>query len=245
MENVRFVALNPISKKRLDQHRKHSHGLGLLEIGAKPVTTKLAIVAGGPSINDNVEKIKNFEGEVWAINEAFQWCLERNISATFYGFDPRKRIVKTCYGAKKAILADTVHPSVFKALSEADIELARTGKGEIEGWSTAASTAPEIAIKRGHTGITFFGCESSFETKSHAFGNNKQDRVWVECGGKEYMTTPQLVTQVELLSLLARSAPDFIKIESGGLLAAMIKNTDCRLTHVSKRIDERLKKDAA
>ena len=75
MGKISFVAKCRVSDAVLEQHRKHSHGLGLPELGSKPVATPLAVVGGGCSVIDDIEELQEFEGDIWAINGAFQWCL--------------------------------------------------------------------------------------------------------------------------------------------------------------------------
>jgi len=245
MGKINFVALNPISDEALTHHRAHSHSLGLPEVGARAVASRLAVIGSGPSIKDNVDKIKNFDGEVWAINDTYIWCRDNDIDAGFYAVDPQDHIAQYCSGARKAVLADIVCPEVFKSLSGADIELAKLGLDAINNWSTAASTAPMIASRRGHQSVTFFGCESSFVGDSHAFKNDDHGRVWVKCGGEEHTTTLQLIHQAEFLAELARGAPNFITVEGSGFLPALIKHGDYSVTHVCRSIHDKLKRTAA
>lgn len=245
MGKINFVALNPVTDEALAQHRAYSHGLGLPEVGSRPVAPRLAVIGSGPSVKDEIDKIKSFDGDLWAINGSLHWCRSNGIDASFYAIDPTEHVTKHCLGAEKAVLADTVSPSVFKALSGADIELAKIGIDAINHWSTAASTAPMIASKRGHKHVTFFGCESSFVGDSHVYGNSDQERVWVECGGDEYITTAQLITQVEFMAKLAVGAPNFITVEGGGFLSALIKHGDYNVTHVCRSIHEKLNRKAA
>jgi hypothetical protein len=243
MGKISFVALDPVSNAVFNAHREYSHGLGLAEVRLNSVP--LAIVGGGQSAADNVEALRNFDGEVWAINEAFQWCRENDITATFYAIDPNPDLADACKGAEKAILADTVHPDVFKALEGADIELAPIrGPNGIQATISAAATAPFIAVKRSHTHVTYFGCDGSFTGENtHIYQNADNPRLWVDCGGREYKTTSQYIMSTEFIADVARLVPTWITAADDGFLSALIEHGDYDVTFVSREIQDAL--DAA
>ncbi|MCK5444865.1 MAG: hypothetical protein KAI73_04530 [Rhodospirillaceae bacterium] len=247
MGKISFVAKSGVSDAVLEQHREHSHRLGLPEVGFRPVATPLAVVGGGCSVSDNVKELQEFDGDIWAINGAFQWCLDNNIRATFYAVDPHEAVSEMCLDAYAAVVADSCHPRVFEELDGADIELARIGEGGIRNASTAASSAPMIAAHRGHTKVTFYGCESSYEGATHAYRNDmdKVNLVWVDCGGEEFITSPQMIMQAEFLSELTRKLPDYISVPGGGFLQSLIEHGEYSVTHISRKLDNALKGIAA
>src|SRR5215211_6897153 len=50
---------------------------------------RVAIVASGPSVTDCVDILKEWDGEIWGINRAFEWMRHRGIKPTgFIGIDP-------------------------------------------------------------------------------------------------------------------------------------------------------------
>lgn len=236
---INFVALNPISDDALARHRSYSHGLGLPEVGDRAVSTRLAVVGGGPSVANYLEEIRTFDGEVWAINGAWKWCRDNGIDAAFYTIDPREDVLPLCEGAERAIFSDVVCPKAFERVP--DVELAKIGEDEINNWSTSAATAPMIALKRGHRHVVFYGCESSFADKSHIYADLYKDKIWVECGGKEYISNALLVPQAEFMAELARGAPNFMTIKGDGFLPALIEHGDYKITHVCRQTYDRLK----
>jgi len=245
MTKINFVSLDPVSQETLAEHRDYSRGLGLPEIGSRPVTDRLAIVGGSPSVVNHIEELQNFDGEVWAINEAHEWCQNNGIVATFYCIDPTDTF-EYLSTTTKAVLADIVAPSVFDDLiaNDCDIELVRLD--EIMHGSAAASSGPQIALRRGHKHVTMFGCAQSFTTSTHLYKDvSRHNQLWVECGGTEYRTTSQNVMQAELLAELATAFPSFITVKGEGFLPALIKHGDYDVSHVSRHIHDALFGEAA
>jgi len=141
----------------------------------------------------------------------------------------------------KAVVADCVHKSVFDALGGADGELARTGINDILHDTTAAATAPMIAAARGHQQVTFYGCESCFDGDTHAYKDVEYNKLWVECGGKEYTTCPGFIMQAEFMAEMARRLPTFMQVPGEGFLQALIEHGDYKVTYVSREIETALK----
>ena len=244
MAKILFTALDPVSSAVFKRNREYCHGLGLQEL--RPNSMPLAVVGGGHSTTKNIKELQDFDGEVWAINEAFQWCNDNNIKATFYAIDPSPDLATVCGGVKKAILGDTCDPSLFEALKDAEIQLAEIrGPNGIQATISAAATAPFIASRIGHTHLTYFGCEGSFETTTHLYEgprtkNAPNPRLWVNCGGTEYLTTSQYVMGTEFIADVARMVPTWITAADDGFLAALIKHGDYDVTHVSREIQNAL-----
>lgn len=244
MTNISFIALDPVDEAGWAAHKEYANGLGLPHV--RPNPTPLAVVGGGPSAADNVEVLRNFDGEIWAINEAWQWCKEHGIEATLYIIDPNPKLADHCEGVEKAILGDTVHPRVFDALYWADIQIAPLRGDNIQATISAAATAPFIAGRIGHTHLTFFGCDGSFTGQTHLYKDiGSLNTVWVECGGKEYMTTSQYIMGTEFIAKVARLLPTWISTADDGFLSALIEHGDYTATHVCRHIHEELKGQVA
>jgi hypothetical protein len=244
MNKIAFIAKCGVPDAGIERNRQHSRGLGLPEVGFKPVAKSLAVVGGGPSISGIVKELQEFDGDIWAINGTYHWCIENGIDAIFYAIDPHETVIAGyAEGVTKAVVADCVDKSVFEALSGADVELAHTGINDILHDTTAASTAPMIAVARGHESVTFYGCESCFSNGTHAYKDDRDEYtlLWVECGGKEYTTTPQFIMQAEFMAEMARSLPTFMQVPGEGFLQALIEHGDYKVTYVSQEIETALK----
>jgi len=243
---INFVSLDPVSKQVLAEHKLYSHGLGLPEIGTRPVAAQLAVLGGSPSLADHVEELQNWDGEIWAVNEAIYWCRDNDIDATFYAIDPEEDLSTLVDAMDRAVLADIVRPELFKALIDkgADVELFRMA--DISHGSAAASTAPAVALRRGHKHVTFFGCGQSFTGMTHIYKDapRYKNYVWVEVNGVEYATTSQNVMQAEVLAEMARCWPSFMTVKGEGFLPALIEHGDYEVTHVCRELHEALQEQA-
>ncbi len=243
---INFVPLDPVSKQVLAGHKLYSHGLGLPEIGTRPVAERLAVLGGAPSLADHVEELRDWDGEIWAINEAIYWCRDHGIEATFYAIDPKEDHTSLADAIDRAVLADIVRPELFEALiaKGADVELFRID--ELAHGSAAASTAPAVALRRGHTHVTLFGCTQSFTGMTHLYKDAVyHNYVWVEVDGVEYATTSQNIIQAEFIAELAIAFPQFLTVAGEGFLPALIQHGDYDVAHVCREIHEALQEKTA
>lgn len=245
MPKIRFEAVARVCDAEIARNQAENSRAGHPPLRDSPAP--LAIVGGAPGIERSRHEIQSWEGEVWAINGAIQWCRANDIDATLFIIDPAPMArwpAGTFDGVERAILADFVNPIVFDLIP--DVQIAHLGKGKILHATTAASSAPMLAAHRGHKSIRFFGCNGSFEGATHAYKDERSDSelVWVKCGG-EYLTTPQFVMQTEFLAELARGLPDYISVAGGGFLPALIEHGDYGVTHVSPGLHRELQEEDA
>ena len=218
---------------------------GIPEIGAAgPAVGALAVVGGGPSIAGQVDRLKDWPGEIWAINDTWAWCADNGIDAAFYTIDPRYIIApEVAHRIERAVLGDICDPSLFSALSHAELEMVRLGEDGIPTASTSMASSLLIAAHRGHKSVTLFGGDCSFGEQTHV-NKDEHDRgefLWISCGGKEFKTAPHFMVQAEFLSWAARLlSRGFLSVEGDGLLPALVEHGDYQVTHVSRALNERL-----
>jgi len=218
---INFTSVGCVPAADLERNEDYARQLGFPQMEPAAVH-RLAVVGGGPSIAGYIDELAGFDGEVWAINGAFRWCLSRGIDAAFFTIDPQPQAAAHARGASRAILATWCHPSTFDALYGADISTVRP---TLHG-ATSATAAPALAIEAGYRELVFYGCESSFGESTHVYGNRGVGNLLkVSCNCHEFLTTPDMVMQAEFLGTLIRAAPRF-KERSGGLLAAFIASPD-------------------
>ncbi|ANK73735.1 hypothetical protein FA04_14565 [Ensifer adhaerens] len=238
--NIKFIAQAAAGQEAVARNIEHCSRLGLpLITQSGPVAHRLAVVGGSPWAKDYLDELRTWDGEIWGVNGAFGWCIDHGVDATFYTIDPAESLKDMAIRAKRAVLASCCHPEVFAAV-DGPIEVFPLG--ELPNGSTSASTAPMGAAVRGHAHVTFFGCESSFETQIHGYDWASQDtsRAVVVCGGQEYLTTPQLIMQAEYIAEIARALPFFINVRGRGFLPALIEHGDYEVLKVSRAIMESL-----
>ena len=100
-------------------------------------------------------------------------------------------------------------------------------------------------MMQGYRQTVFFGCEGSFSERSHAYMDEQelQDfRFIVQCGGKQYLTAPDLyMLTTQMAALLRLSINDAFTERSGGLLRALIACPDHEIVKVSRALFDSLK----
>jgi hypothetical protein len=231
--NIEFTGSPPVSHEDIVKHEDQNRQLGLPEINTSPAKIephgrRLAVIGGGPSINDNVEKIRAWDGDRWSIGGAYHWCLKRDIESTFVACDPHHIVAQWAAKVTKAIVTSRCHPSVFDVLrsNNAEVKVFDLGgdKKIITGSSTATAV-PHMSALEGYRHVTFFGCESSYIPEhTHAYMNEKRaEEMIVQCGGKDYYTAPDFLMQAMELAVVIKIAPHAYFEESGGLLRAMLE----------------------
>jgi hypothetical protein len=199
----------------------------------------LAVVGGGPSIQEHVGELQAWcadgQGDIWAVNGAWNWCHENGIEATFFAVDPHP-IVTTWARAKDGSLPDhsiisvCCDPGTFDLL-EGRVDIAiRQGAEDLRGGSSTAGLAPHLAALMGYADVTFFGCESSYAMgRSHAYMHEPRDEeLIIIADGCEHLTAPDFMMQARELATfiheIGKTSPGFLSERSGGLLRALLND---------------------
>jgi hypothetical protein len=228
----------PVSDADVSRNIKNAGGLGLKTYReVRAASHKLAVVGGGGSINEHVDTLRSWDGDVWAINGAWRWCSDRGIAATLLASDPHPIVLDWAQGVTRALLETRIDPCVFELLKSADVTTFDYGAEphNIRGGGSTATCAPVLAFRMGYREATFFGCESCYlPNATHAyFHEHRTDELVVECGGSFYLTAPDFYVQARELSMMVRELPEFLREQSGGLLRAMVENEDHHIRWVS------------
>jgi hypothetical protein len=229
---IAFEGNVPVPHERLMEQVSHARGLGLPFVReVEPHGRRLAVVGGGPSIVEHVEEIRQFT-DVWAINGACGFLRARGIESTLVSLDPIEALAERVLGARKAILSTRCHPKVFETLAGCEIQLFDVLQDAVPGsergvWGSVSTVLSvfDLAPLMGYRDAVFYGCEGSYAVSTHAYMNDPECddyRFVVACGGREYLTAPDLYMQTMQLSKLLRFTHDRFKEKSGGLLRAFI-----------------------
>lgn len=238
----------PVDHEQLLRQIAHAKSLGFPEVREQePHGRRLAVVGGGPSIVGRLDEIREFT-DIWAVNGACRFLREHGIESTLLSLDPCDFLAPRVSGAKRALLATRCHPDVFRAIEGADITLFHATTDASNGmWASCATVtvAFHLSMALGYRQSVFFGCEGSFSEASHAYMNEVelQDyRFVVECGGKQYVTAPDLymVTQ-QMATFFRLSINDAFTERSGGLLRALIEHDEHDIVKVSRTLMASLK----
>jgi hypothetical protein len=210
--------------------------LGLPKLG-EARHPHLAVVGGGPSIKDRLDELREWDGEIWAINGAYKFLRDYDILSAFFTMDPLPGIAKMTEAVDCAVLATCCDPSAFDAAFHAHVET--IDLDDYPCGPTTASTAPIIAIQRGHKQVHFFGCEGNYGADTHAYGTPRPvNLLRVVCNGQEFTTSPQMYHQTQYLADVMRVAPHVFVDRSGGFLSAVVADPDIDVTAASRSIYE-------
>lgn len=232
----------PVTDEQLKTNIDNAAGLGFKRLEPGPVVP-LAIVGGGPTINNHLETLKNWAGHVWAINGAWGWCRDHGIEATFCSVDPHPIVAKWAQGVERAILATQCPVEAFDVLKDADVTVFEAGT-EVKGVTgTTVSAMIYAGALTKHESITLFGCESCYLPKaSHAYQHeDRPEEMVVACNGSFYLTAPDFYLQAKGLADLVRGMDGYVKEESGGLLRAMVQSPDHWIAWVSEEMAKNFK----
>lgn len=246
MGKIRFEGVPHVNTETSDKFKAVNRSLDLPAIkpGVVGVAAhKLAVVGGSPEVNKHIDELREWDGEILAVNGSWQHLYDHGIKSTFYTIDP---VAFPPRKVEKAVLGDCVNPSMVKDLADdgVEIDLVWIGRDQIQNFSTSAATVPMFAFWRGHKEVTFFGCGSSYDGKTHEYKDERSlvDVLWVECGGEEFETSPQMIMQAEQMAETIREFPQFLKVRGRGFLGALVEHGDYDITHISRNMAETLKK---
>jgi hypothetical protein len=253
---ISFTGAPPVSDEDIAKQAEQNGQLGVPALNqvstqVEPHDRRLAVIGGGPSIIDNEEKIRNWDGDRWAINGAYHWCVKRGIEdVTFIAADPHEIVASWADRVKRAIVTTRCNPKVFDVLNanNADVKTFRLdGPGKIISGSSTATVIPHLAALNGYRHVTFFGCESSHSPeRTHAYMREQRDaEMIVRCNGDEFYTAPDWLMQAGELAFIIGLAPHVFHEESGGLLRAMLKNPEYEIVWISKGMADNLKPNEA
>ena len=205
----------------------------------------LAVVGGGHSLKGNLDELKAWPGDIWAMGSTWRHLKDQGIKSTAFCVDPQHELREMIRGCDHAIMATCVHPSVLDMLVEtgAKVEMFEPflpGEVKREGMSapaivTSASACPELSIRMGYRDISFFGLDSSYQQTTHSYQNIPDPFCLViKLAGETFFTGVEFVIQAEFLSQAISLAPNVFKNRSEGLLKQMIEHgQEWELTHCS------------
>jgi hypothetical protein len=196
----------------------------------------VAVVGGGPLLD--LEAVRHWPGDVWAINSTADFLLDNGIDCAFITTDPYPLLKTT---AAKRLLASHCDPSLFVGDVQV-FDLHEESAPGVLGGSTTATRAPLLAIAMGYPGCVFFGCESSISGRTHIDRDcerTKANQIIVRANGKDWLTTPQLLLQAQELAWFIAHT-DVFREECGGLLRAMLKDDQWSVVAVNKAMKDHL-----
>lgn len=203
----------------------------------EPRDVPLAVVGGGPSISEHLEELKEWKGDIWAINESASFLSHHAPKANVWLFtvDPDEAMAAPQFtaGVQKAILSSGCNPKLLEALRGKDVKMfhCKTIEGMeimiLGGGPCSAARTPMQAAWQGYKSICYYGCEGSLGKTTHAYRNESRPRqMIIRAGGVDYVTTPDLYINTMYLAKEIEEYKFGLTEKSGGLLRAMLKYPD-------------------
>jgi hypothetical protein len=206
---------------------------------------RLAIVGSGPSVRDYLDEIKSFDGEVWAINGAYNFLQDEGIVCNFLGCDPLPGLcdyLNKPHADSVFYIAGTADPTTFDAVEGYDVRMwflksqnikYPPGLWAVIGGTTVLLRAPFLAWMLGFRDLTFFGADSSFDPKGrycYETGTYQWDskapvnEVYTPDGKGPFYTEICLLKQVSQFHAIREIYRGKMEFRCGGLLDAFMRS---------------------
>lgn len=209
-----------------------------------PHGRKLAIVGGGPSITDELNALRAWDGDIWAINRTPDYLASHAIESTLVSVDASTAKNEFCKpgSVDRAIFASWCAPAILKRYRDVCVfDMFPAVAGGIVGSTTTAGTMAAVALRLGYIDITWFGCEGSFTDQDHADCHVEYpEQLIIQAAGNDYRTCPGFLMQSEELANILNAFPKIFAERSGGLLRALIADPDWRVVAVSEGLKDHL-----
>lgn len=212
---------------------------------------EIVILAGGPSMRDKADEIKELKAAgaaIVTVNGAYHWALENGIDpAAQIVLDAREfnaRFTKPVVDGCKYLVASQVHPATLEGLprshtylwhSSMDEETGAWAKEQygnffpIPGGSTVVLRAILLLRMLGFWRMHFFGFDSccADDGAHHAYTQQENDgmlRIPVICGGRVFDCEPWMLAQAyEFRDMVAMVGDEVeMAVYGDGLIAHMI-----------------------
>lgn len=206
----------------------------------------IAIAAGGPSLNDTLYELRQFD-TVMACGSAHDHLMRSGINLSYaVNCDPDPLCSQFFTSPQKGceyLIASMCDPSLFDQLSGCDVTLWHNRGGLpdefyapdpiVQGGATVTLRAMNIAILLGFYELHFFGFDSSFKDEHHAYdytheGTDIETSPRILCqvnGGRVFQTTIGLLAQASHFQECAKGYGWMFNptVHGDGLIAEMMK----------------------
>lgn len=202
---------------------------------AKFIVNRVALIGGGPSINDYVDVIQELRADgvfVCTMNGSHDWCLQNQIFPDgFVMVDARvqnRRFTARPLPGVKYMMADHCHWQALASLPRESTYL--WSREAIKGGSTVMLCAPALLRQLGASEFHFFGFDSCLTADNRHHGyeqpeNNADEVLTILVDDVEFRTTRWMVQQAEEFLELA-SDWGAIKVYGDGMIATLLRQDD-------------------
>lgn len=235
---IRRPTLNPIASthdKRAKINARRSSKYTFVEWGVLRYPMA-AVVGGGPSAARQLDVLRTWEGDIFAINDTAKYLSDEGINCYLYAIDGTRVLFRVGKNVKGALFASRVDRAQFKQAERMNIPIRifhladEDRKHGIEGGPTAICRTPHLLLRMGYRGITYFGMDGSFEGDiTHVSGKSESahdNMLVVRAGGLDYVTHGGFLLQHEYMMKVFKKYPKYLHNASGGVFKAMLENPD-------------------
>jgi FkbM family methyltransferase len=217
---LELMNIGNTANDQLVKNIDHAMSLGLETLKQVPAHDGVALfVGGGPSVNKDIDEIRERQKhgqKVFALNGSWAWLEKNGLCPDYHVLlDARPEnadfilddSVPMYYASQcsKDVFAHARNPVLWHHLNAQQILPNETLF--VAGGSSVGLNALSIAYILGYREMHLFGYDSSYEAEQgHAYPqalNDKDRTISVTCGGRDFITAPWMVTQVEEFKILA------------------------------------------
>jgi len=178
------------------------------------IDVKMAIVGGGPSLKDQVEEIRNFNGFIMATNGAYKFLREHGIKADGMAMldarDENVRFVQNPSRKTTYFIASVCSPRIFDKLkgqnvivwhADNDIYKPKGAKMFIGGGCTIGTRAIFLGYVLGFRDFHLFGMDSCYNAdEHHAYSQDLNDNdkvVTIHVGNRTFKCAVWMAGQAQ------------------------------------------------
>lgn len=249
---LRFTNVRPmvsLDVARANAENNMDRGLPFVEPTAIRPGSVLGVIGSAPSITEHGSALKDWPGDLWAINGTWVWAKENGIDATFFslccGPDWTGIFPERPGEADHAIITSVADPSLLDIWSNGNVRLVDTIGGTVKTGATTATGALVLGPLLGYSHVVFFGCDSSYRTETETHAHDRSTgplavRMMVRAAGADYLTVPEFMLQAEALAEGIRGFPFMYSERSGGLLSGLVADPDYDVVAASRCIADNL-----
>ena len=193
-----------------------------------------AVVGGGPSVMGQLETLRHWQGDIFAINDTASYLSKEGIASYLFAVDGIRTPFRVGDLVKGALFATRVHRCQFTQMKGKPIRVFDMAEedhyGGIEGGATAVCRTPHLLLRMGYRGIAYFGIDGSFaDGITHVSGKSDSARdnmIIIRAGGRDYITHAGFLLQHQYMTGVFQKYGSFLFNASGGLFKAMLENPD-------------------
>lgn len=192
-----------------------------------------AVVGGSPNLPNSLPILRNWKGDIFAVNNTAGYLSDQGIPHYLYAIDCDPNPWRIGPLTKGAVFASRVHRNQMKQFKRADVrifDMAEENNTEgIEGGPTAACRAAHLFLVMGYMSVYFFGIDGCFTASTHVTGNQPDahsNMLIIRANGIDYLTNAAFLLQNQHMIDCFNKYPKFLHNASGGLLKAMLENQD-------------------